>query len=235
MQNEKGRRFIMKKLRKTLGDPYQPEIRAIMKLIETQSKTTLVNWVLGYAEENYLPLVCDGTNREMARNALNAANEWLCGKIKLPEAKRYILACHEAAREAEGNPSEQAALRAIGQAASTIHAATHALGIAFYGAAAVFYSGAERIAGGNFAENNGSDGWRRDTGIIDGAEDCGKIGLAANAEACAKNDDYSDMRRHFDTEDYDKIAAEEFQRIYESLKAASIENEQNPVKVNWNC
>jgi hypothetical protein len=35
----KGDDFIMKiKLRKTLGDPYQPEIKAIMRLIETQSQ-----------------------------------------------------------------------------------------------------------------------------------------------------------------------------------------------------
>jgi hypothetical protein len=174
----------VKKLRKTFGDPYQPEIKAIMRLIETQSKPTLVDWILTYAEKNYLPLVFGETDRIKARNALTAAREWSFGKIKLPEAKIHILACHEAAREAEDRPAEQAALRAIGQAASTIHAATHALSITFYGAAAVAY---------------------------------GKAGLAADAEA------------------YGEIASEEFLRIYESLKAASVENEPNPVKVNWKC
>jgi hypothetical protein len=53
--------------------------------------------------------------------------------------KPLILKAHEAARESEATPAAQAAARAIGQAASTIHAATHSLGLAFYGAAAVAY------------------------------------------------------------------------------------------------
>jgi len=173
----------MKKLRKMLGDPYQPEIQALMRLIETQSKTTLANWCLDYAEKNYLPLY-KKANDMRPHNALKAARDWLSGKIKLPEAKIHILAVHEAAREAEGKPVEQAVLRAIGQAASTIHAATHCLGIAFYGAVVVAYSTA---------------------------------GLEASAEV------------------YDNLAAEEFIRIYDSLKAVAVENEPNPVKVNWNC
>ncbi len=59
--------------------------------------------------------------------------------MKLPEAKKHILSCHEAAGEAEGNPAAQAAARAIGQAASSIHSATHTLGLALYGGLAVAY------------------------------------------------------------------------------------------------
>lgn len=54
-------------------------------------------------------------------------------------AKPAILACHQAAREAEANPVAQAAARAIGQAASTIHSASHALGLALYGGLALAY------------------------------------------------------------------------------------------------
>lgn len=49
------------------------------------------------------------------------------------------LECHAAAREAEGNPVAQAAARAIGQCASTIHSARHCIGLALYGALAVAY------------------------------------------------------------------------------------------------
>jgi len=59
--------------------------------------------------------------------------------VKLPEAKRHIFSCHEAACEAERNPAAQAAARAIGQAASSIHSATHSLGLVLYGGLAVAY------------------------------------------------------------------------------------------------
>lgn len=53
--------------------------------------------------------------------------------------KKTILECHAAARETEGNSVAQAAARAIGQCASTIHSAQHCIGLAFYGALAVAY------------------------------------------------------------------------------------------------
>lgn len=175
----------MKEPRKMLGDIYQPEIQALMKLIESQSKETISNWCIGFAEKNYLPMF----ERlqpfdERPRQAIQAARDWMSKRIKLPEAKTFILACHEAARENDCDPIIQALARAIGQGASVIHTVTHALGIAFYGAAAIAYS---------------------------------QIGIRAPAE------------------EHDKIAAQEFIKIYDSLKTVSIENEPNPAKVNWNC
>jgi hypothetical protein len=49
-------------------------------------------------------------NDKRPMNALNAANEWLAGNVKLPVVKNIILnECHAAAREAEANPAAQAA------------------------------------------------------------------------------------------------------------------------------
>ena len=130
----------MAKLRKMLGKADSPHIVSLMRLIETQSKITIANWCIQYTEEHILPIYekidSDDTR---PRDALTAARDWLAGKIKLPEAKKYILAAHAAAREAEDNPAAQAAARSAGQAAATIHMATHSLGIAFYGAAAIAY------------------------------------------------------------------------------------------------
>lgn len=126
--------------RKTLGAANSPYIESLMRLIETQSKTTICNWCVGFAEEHLLPVFersQPGDTR--ARAALDAARSWLAGDIKLPAAKVFILDCHAAARELDANPIAQAAARACGQAASAIHAATHSLGVAFYGAAAVAY------------------------------------------------------------------------------------------------
>jgi hypothetical protein len=130
----------MTKARKMLSDLEAPYIRELMKQIETQSKPTLAHWAVDYAERVILPIWnrrCPGDSRP--ENALHAARAWLSGAIKLPQAKAVILECHAAAREAETDPAAQAAARAIGQCASTIHSATHCIGLAFYGALAVAY------------------------------------------------------------------------------------------------
>jgi hypothetical protein len=130
-----------KKLRKTFGDVNAPSVVALMRLIETQSKTTIANWTLDYAEQKILPLFekhCPDDARPA--HAIAAAREWLDGKVKLPYVKNIILnECHAAARELDGNPVAQAAARAIGQSAGSIHAAPHSLGLYFYAAAAVAY------------------------------------------------------------------------------------------------
>jgi hypothetical protein len=130
----------MSKPRKALSDWKAPYIQSLVKLIETQSKSTLVDWAVDYAERVMLP-IWSKSYPEDARplHALNAARAWLSGAIKLPQARTAILACHAAAREAEGNPAAQAAARAIGQSASAIHSARHSIGLAFYGALAVAY------------------------------------------------------------------------------------------------
>jgi hypothetical protein len=132
---------LAKTLRKTLLSVDSPSIVALMRLMETQSKATVAAWAVAYAQDHYLPLY-DAARPADPRPAaaLAAARRWLAGDVKLPQAKPAILACHQAAREAEGDPIAQAAARAVGQAASSIHAPTHALGLAFYGAAAVAYA-----------------------------------------------------------------------------------------------
>ena len=126
--------------RKMLSDWEAPYIKSIVKLMETQSKATLALWAVDYAEQVMLPLWSQLEQADTRpQKALNAAREWLSGTVKLPQAKTAILACHAAAREAEGNPIAQAAARAIGQSTSTIHSASHGIGLALYGALAVAY------------------------------------------------------------------------------------------------
>lgn len=130
----------MAKQRKMLTDWQAPIIQELIKLIETQSKATLTNWVINYSEQILL-LIWEKAYPEddRPRKALEAARQWLSGDIKLPQAKSQILECHGAAREAEQEPAAQAAARAIGQSASTIHSARHCLGLAFYGALSIAY------------------------------------------------------------------------------------------------
>jgi len=137
----------MPKYRKMLNDINAPYLQSLMKLIETQSKTTLAHWCIDYARANILPIyekTYPGDAR--CKHALDAAGEWLPpslregGKVKLPYVKNIILnECHAAARESDANPAAQAAARTCGQAAATIHAPTHSIGLALYGALAVAY------------------------------------------------------------------------------------------------
>ena len=46
----------MSKPRKMLCDLEAPYTQSLMRLIETQSKATLANWALDYAERHYLPI-----------------------------------------------------------------------------------------------------------------------------------------------------------------------------------
>lgn len=132
---------MAKKLRKMLGDVNAPGAVALMHLIDTQSKATICNWCIDYAEANVLPIFekyCPNDDRP--RSALNAAREYLDGKVKFPVVKNIILnECHAAARELEANPAAQAAARACGQGSAVVHTLSHSIGLYFYGAAATAY------------------------------------------------------------------------------------------------
>ena len=79
----------MSKPRKMLGTIEAPYIQSLMRLIETQSKATLANWSLCYAEQEILPIY-EKTfpNDGRPKAALMAARDWLDGKMKLPAAKK---------------------------------------------------------------------------------------------------------------------------------------------------
>lgn len=158
--------------RKMLNDINAPSIQSLMRLIETQSKTTLAHWCIDYARGYILPVYEKAyLNDARCKNALDAADLWLDGKVKLPFVKNIILnECHAAAREAEGSPAAQAAARACGQAAAAIHAPTHSLGLALYGALAVAYDTLGTEAG-----------WDALAGVA--AEECAKMEAALQAVA----------------------------------------------------
>lgn len=130
---------IMPKTRKMLCDREALYIQSLKSYIETQSKETLAKWAIDYAEQVMLP-VWNRSDDLRPHQALQAAREWLSGAVKLPVVKAQILKCHAAAREAENDPAAQAAARAIGHCASTVHSARHCIGLAFYGALAVAYA-----------------------------------------------------------------------------------------------
>ena len=128
------------KLRKMLGRADDPEIIALMRLMETQSRRTLACFAADYARENWLSVYeahCPQDGR--VREALNAAAAWTRGEIKAAPAKEKIRVAICAAKEAQEDPAAQAAARAAATAAGVMGTPTNALGMCFYGAAAVAY------------------------------------------------------------------------------------------------
>lgn len=175
----------MAKLRKMLGSIEDPSIIAMMGLIETQSKETLIKWSVTYAREHFLGIYekAYGDDSRL-RHIISAVQEYQEGKKTLKEVKPIVKEANLIAKEAEGSPAAQAAARAIATACSTIQSPTGALGFTFYGAAAVVYD---------------------------------QAGLEERQAV------------------YDAMAAKELERILGSLQEAAVPDEENPVKINWNC
>lgn len=135
--------IVMKcrKLSKTLGNFQSPYIISLMRLIETQSKATLIRWCTAYVEKNILPIYESAYPMDTRpRDALNNAIGWLEGRVKFVDAKQSNYNAHAAATQAEGNYPAQAAARAAANATLTIHVPAHCLGMAFYGTAALAYA-----------------------------------------------------------------------------------------------
>lgn len=130
----------MAKIRKMLGGIDSPYIISLMRIIETQSKETLISWSVKYALENIMPIYEEAYPEDTRlENALKAASDYLSGTMKLADAKKLVREAQNAAKEAEGNPVAQAAARACSQAAATITTITNTLAVAFYGSAAIAY------------------------------------------------------------------------------------------------
>ena len=127
----------MPKLRKTLGDIQSETCRSLMRLIETQSKTTLARWAIGYARERYLPIcqeTCPGL-WEIVSQCQDAVEQ----KQPVSHCKSHIRLAADMARCCTG-AAEQAAARAVAVACATMQTPSNALGFLFYGAAAVAYA-----------------------------------------------------------------------------------------------
>ncbi len=84
--------------------------------------------VLSYFEEKY-------PNDDRPRKAVEAAREWVKGKLSVGEARSAAFAAHIAARDAD-EAVVCAVARAAGHAAATVHVASHAVYAANYAAKA---------------------------------------------------------------------------------------------------
>ena len=127
-------------MKKLLITKKSESVQPLLELIEKQTRRTLVIWtqecgerVLSIFERSY-PLDF------RPRLALEAADSWSRGNMKMPEAKKAAHATHNAATMAEHTPAACAAARTIGHIIGTIHVKTHAINVVLYAVTAFVYA-----------------------------------------------------------------------------------------------
>lgn len=105
-------------------------LQELLNIFNSYDRKTIVLWaftcskdIVNYLENKYANhLFCD---------AYDMAYRFACGEIKLPIAKRYILAVHGFAKTID-DPYDIALIHALGQAISSPHVKNHGMGLVFY-------------------------------------------------------------------------------------------------------
>lgn len=105
-------------------------------LLRNQSHRVVVLWAFDCAEETVKKLEVKYPAENRPRIALETAKLWASGNIKMPVAKREILNCHEFAKEIR-SLEDIALCHAVGQACSTVHTSSHAIGFPIYDLTAI--------------------------------------------------------------------------------------------------
>lgn len=131
--------LLLKKKRKILFSRMSPCLQPLLIQIQKQDHQTLILWALDCAMVPIKILQKKYPKEERPKIALQKSFEWATGLIKMPEAKKAILDCHRCAKEIK-DEVDIALFHAIGQACSTVHVETHAIGLPIYELTAIVRS-----------------------------------------------------------------------------------------------
>ena len=113
-------------------------LQDLAMLFREQSHRTMVLWALDLAAESVAELEAKHLDEPRPREALEAAQAWAEGKIKMRLAQRKILDCHAFAKELDIK-EDIALCHAVGQACAVVHTVGHAMGYPMYELSAVIY------------------------------------------------------------------------------------------------
>ena len=106
-------------------------LQELLSMIRQQKHRTLVLWAFQCAEPITDILKERYPRDRRPKEALRLCRLWAAGEVKMPEAKRALLAAHAMAKELD-DPVDIARCHAVGQACATVHVESHAIGLAFY-------------------------------------------------------------------------------------------------------
>lgn len=126
-------------MRKILFNRESDCLQPLLTLIERQKHRTLVLWALEYAEALSGKFGAKYPGETRLQEAVDVCEAWARGEVKMPVAKKAIHAAHNAATAVEDDIVYCAIARAVGQAVSTVHVETHAIGGPMYALTALAY------------------------------------------------------------------------------------------------
>lgn len=115
-----------------------PELKPLRELIENVNHRTLVLWTIDCAKD-ILPFYTQIVLQDKRPlQAIEAAEAWAFGKMKMPQAKMAAKKTHQAAKETNDLVASAIA-HAMGHVIGTVHVETHALGFVIYSLTAFYH------------------------------------------------------------------------------------------------
>ena len=131
-------RIRLKKRNQVLFVKDMEYLQDLTMLFREQSHRLMVLWALDLAAESVAKLEEKYPDEIRTREALEVAQAWAAGMIKMRLAQRKILDCHAFAKEIDSK-EDIALCHAIGQACAVVHTARHAIGYPMYDLSAIVY------------------------------------------------------------------------------------------------
>lgn len=121
----------IKKKNKILFNRESEALQDLRYLISRQNHITLVLWAFDCLKTPVKELMEKYPEEKAIQETFDLSLAWAHGQIKMPQAKKTILACHAVAKKLT-DEVEIALCHAIGQGCGTVHVETHALCLPFY-------------------------------------------------------------------------------------------------------
>ena len=109
----------------------------IDELVKKSDHKILTTWATGCADRVLHHFEKNYPEDMRPREAIEASRAWVREDIKMIDARRFAIASHAAARDAEQNPESQAAARSAGHAAATAHVARHSFAASTYAVSSI--------------------------------------------------------------------------------------------------
>lgn len=106
-------------------------LQPLIDLLCIQNRRVIVSWCLDCMETILAEIRCIDPRETRAEEAVRQCQLWSAGTIRMPQAKKAILAAHAIAKDSD-DPVLTAYAHAIGQGCASVHCETHALGMVIY-------------------------------------------------------------------------------------------------------
>ena len=122
-------------------------LQDLFLLFQGQPHRVMALWAFGFAAESVARLEEKYPEEIRPREALEAAQGWAVGRVKMRQAQRKILDCHAFAKEIDCK-EDIATCHAVGQACAVVHTAGHVIGYPIYDLTSIIYKvGVEKCSG----------------------------------------------------------------------------------------